>query len=266
MPLAFLLDIEGTLYTESGPVPGAADAIGQLRAQRIPFRFVTNTTQRPRAAVVERLRHHGFDAEAGDVFTAVLAGAEVARSRGHHAVAPFVAEATLPDLGEFELMGGLARAAVPGNRPDAVIVGDLGDRWSFDLMLEAFRYLMAGAELIALSKDRYWRRGDGLALDAGAFVVGLEYASGATATVAGKPSPSFFAAAARSLGLPAETPGEAIAMVGDDLWSDVDGARRAGYQGWLVRTGKFREDALETSGVRPDRVLESVADLAGSSP
>jgi ribonucleotide monophosphatase NagD (HAD superfamily) len=49
-------------------------------------------------------------------------------------------------------------------------------------------------------------------------------------------------------------------MVGDDLWSDVEGAQRAGLQGWLVRTGKFREDALRSSGIRPDRILDSVAD------
>jgi ribonucleotide monophosphatase NagD (HAD superfamily) len=52
-----------------------------------------------------------------------------------------------------------------------------------------------------------------------------------------------------------------MAMVGDDLWSDVQGAQHAGLQGWLVRTGKFRESALVESGIRPDRVLESVAAL-----
>ena len=51
------------------------------------------------------------------------------------------------------------------------------------------------------------------------------------------------------------------AMVGDDLWSDVQGAQRAGLQGWLVRTGKFRESVLRESGIKPDRILESVASL-----
>ena len=64
-----------------------------------------------------------------------------------------------------------------------------------------------------------------------------------------------------SMDLPA--PAE-VAMVGDDLWSDVQGAQRAGLEGWLVRTGKFREEALRDSGITPDRVLASVAALAGS--
>src|SRR5438309_1529493 len=82
---------------------------------------------------------------------------------------------------------------------------------------------------------------DRLALDAGPLVAALEYATGATAVIAGKPSPGFFAAAVRSLGA---GDGERIAMVGDDLWSDVEGAQRAGLQGWLVRTGKFRDEVL----------------------
>jgi ribonucleotide monophosphatase NagD (HAD superfamily) len=51
-------------------------------------------------------------------------------------------------------------------------------------------------------------------------------------------------------------------MVGDDLWSDVQGAQRAGLQGWLVRTGKFREDVLLGSGITPDRILSSVTELS----
>jgi len=259
-PTAFLLDLDGTLYTEAGPVAGAVDALAALKHRRLPFRCITNTTRRPRASIVERLRNFGFNIQAGDVFTSVLAGAEIMRGRGCHTVAPFVAEATLPDLGEFDLVGGTARRAGGNTRPDAVLVGDLGDRWTYALMNEAFRYLMAGADLIALSRDRYWMRGDGLALDAGPFVIGLEHASGAQATVAGKPSAAFFTAAARSLGVAQEAHSQ-VAVVGDDLWSDVEGAQRAGFLGWLVRTGKYRDEVLQSSGIRPDRILHSVAEV-----
>jgi ribonucleotide monophosphatase NagD (HAD superfamily) len=111
---------------------------------------------------------------------------------------------------------------------------------------------------VALSRDRYFRQGERLALDAGPFVAALEYAASTTADVAGKPSPAFFAAAVESLGL---APDRSVAMVGDDLWSDVEGAQRAGLQGWLVRTGKFREDVFRGASIVPDRVLESVAVL-----
>jgi len=213
---------------------------------------------------VERLRNYGFDVEASDIFTAVLAGAQIARQDEAHVVAPFIDERALADLGEFELLGGTSGRPAAGERPDAVIVGDLGARWDYQLMQEAFRFLMEGARLIALSRDRYWHRGDGLALDAGAFVVGLEYATATRARLAGKPSSGFFHAALQSLELAVgedAAGGRDYAMVGDDLWSDVQGAHQAGLAGWLVRTGKFRQDVLESSDIRPDRIIDSVADL-----
>ncbi len=258
MSTAYLLDLAGTLYTDDGPVPGAVDTVGRLKRARLPYRFVTNTSSRPRSSIVERLRGYGFDVEAQDIFTAVLAGAEMAAGSGAHVVAPFITERSLVDLGAFELVGGTSGRPAAGVRVDAVIIGDLGDRWDYSLMQQAFRFLMDGAELIALSRDRYWMRGDGLALDAGAFVAGLEFAAGVTARVAGKPSEGFFTTAVSSLGL---EPGPDVRMVGDDLWSDVEGAQRAGLAGWLVRTGKFREDALRSGGVTPDQVIDSIADL-----
>jgi phospholysine phosphohistidine inorganic pyrophosphate phosphatase len=255
-PSAFLLDLDGTLYSGGAAVAGAVEAVARLRARRVPFRLVTNTTSRSRRMLVERLGGYGFDARPEDIVTATLAGLALLQEKGYRRVAPFVPEAALEDLAELDLRGGTSgrmRASV-----DAVVVGDLGERWTFALLQEAFEQLMGGAALVALSRDRYFRQEERLALDAGPFVAALEYAAGATAAVAGKPSPAFFHAATRSLGL---APGREVAMVGDDLWSDVEGAQRAGLQGWLVRTGKFREDVLRTSSITPDRILSSVADL-----
>ena len=223
----------------------------------MPFRLVTNTTSRSRAMLVERLRGYGFEVAPEEIFTATLAGAAVAHEAGHRIVAPFLPPAALEDLVGLELAGGTAGSA--SARPDAVLLGDLGGAWSYALMQEAFEYLMGGAELVALSRDRYFQRDQGLALDAGPFVAALEYATSRTARVAGKPSPDFYAAALASLGPAGAGP---AAMVGDDLWSDIEGAQRAGLSGWLVRTGKFREEVLRTSGIRPDRILSSVAALA----
>jgi HAD superfamily hydrolase (TIGR01450 family) len=117
---------------------------------------------------------------------------------------------------------------------------------------------MGGAGFIALGRDRYWLKDDRLLLDAGPFVAGLEYATGTNATVAGKPNPAFYQTALRSLGLNAS---KRTVMIGDDLWSDVEGAQRAGLQGWLVRTGKYQESVLQGSRIRPDRILDSIAAL-----
>jgi phospholysine phosphohistidine inorganic pyrophosphate phosphatase len=259
-PTAYLLDLDGTLYAGGSAIPGAVETLGRLRARGVPFRLVTNTTSRSRRTLVERLRSYGFDIGAEEVFTATLAGVTLALQAGHPLVAPFVADAALEDMTDLDLVGGTSGLPIPpGRQPAAVILGDLGERWTYALLQEAFEYLMGGARLIALSRDRYWLRDGRLALDAGPFVAGLEYAAGTSAVVAGKPSAPFFAAALFSLGV--ETPSGAV-MVGDDLWSDVQGAQRAGLQGWLVRTGKFREEVLAGGEVVPDRILASVADLA----
>lgn len=254
-PVAYLLDLDGTLYAAGAAVPGAAGTLQRLRLAGTPFRLVTNTTSRSRAMLVDRLLGYGFAVEPEEIFTATLAGAALARDAGYQVLAPFLPASALEDLAGFELVGGLSGHR---GRPQAVIVGDLGEAWTYDLLQEAFEYVMDGAAILALSRDRYWLRGDGLALDAGPFVRALEYATGAEARVAGKPSPEFYAAALASLGLHRSA---GAAMVGDDLWSDVEGAQRAGLQGWLVRTGKFREDMLRDSGITPDRVLPSVAAL-----
>ena len=254
----YLLDLDGTLYAGDAAIPGAPEALARLQQRGVPHRLVTNTTSRSRSMLVKRLRSYGFRVSEEEVFTATLAGADLAKVLGHRRVAPFVPEAALEDIVGLELRGGTSGKRPFERAPDAVILGDLGEGWTYALLQEAFEYLMSGASLIALSRDRYWLRGGRLALDAGPFVAGLEYATGKTASVAGKPSPAFYAAALHSLGL---EPSTAAAMIGDDLWSDIEGAQRAGLQGWLVRTGKYREETLRESGITPDRILDSVAVL-----
>jgi HAD superfamily hydrolase (TIGR01458 family) len=116
---------------------------------------------------------------------------------------------------------------------------------------------MDGAELVALQHNRYWRRSDGLALDVGAFSAALEYGASTEAFVVGKPSPAFFQAALADVGA---SPEKAV-MVGDDIEADIAGALACGVEGVLVRTGKYRKELLESSGVQPTKVVDSIADV-----
>ncbi|MBX5475295.1 MAG: HAD-IA family hydrolase, partial [Thermoleophilia bacterium] len=121
----------------------------------------------------------------------------------------------------------------------------------------AFAELEMGAELYCLHRNRWWQTKRGPLLDTGAFVVGLEYAAEIEATVLGKPSPSYFEAACQALDA---EPGMTW-MVGDDLESDIVGARGMGMRTVLVRTGKFRPDAVEASRIRPDGIVSSIGQL-----
>lgn len=253
MPTGFLLDLDGTLYTDAGPTAGGPETLAALRLRGVPFRGVTNTTSRARAGLVQRLKGYGYDLRAEEIVTPVRAAVDYCRMRGHTRAVAYVPEAAWEDLAGLEVR----RAGEGGAAPQAVIVGDLGERWSFGLLQEAFTHLLAGADLVALSRDRYFLNRGVLTLDAGPFVAALEYASGRAATVMGKPSAEFYRAALASLG---QGP-DGVVMVGDDLWSDIEGAQKAGLVAWLVRTGKFREDKLRESGIVPDRVIGSVAEL-----
>ena len=138
--------------------------------------------------------------------------------------------------------------------PEAVVVGDLGTEWDFERMNRAFRAIQGGALLVALQKNRYWMTGDGISLDAGPFVVALEYAARTEAVMVGKPSRDFFLLAASSLGVELDR----ITMIGDDIEADVGGAQAVGMKGVLVRTGKFRESDLKRADLSPDDVAADV--------
>lgn len=247
-PRALLLDLDGTLYEGAQAVPGAAAAVARLRDRGVPLRFATNTTRVPRRALAERLRGLGIRATVDEVLSAPVAAAGWLAEQGLRRVALYLADAAHEEFAGFD---------ISAERPDAVVVGDLGAAWSFERLNEAFRALLDGARLVAIQKNRYWNSEQGLALDAGPFVAALEYAADTRATLVGKPSPAFFQAAARSLGV---TP-ESVVVVGDDAESDIGGARAAGMTGVLVRTGKYRRGDEARGGARPAAVLESVAGL-----
>ncbi len=243
-----LFDLDGTVYQEGRAIPGAAEALDALRRRGFPFRFTTNTTRRPRTSLTEHLQSLGVAAHPREILSAPAAAALWLRSRGVSRVQLLLAEATFVEFEGFE---------ITDRSPEAVVVGDLGEDWTFPILNQAFRNLMEGAELLAIQRNRYWRTDGGLSLDAGPFVAALEYGSGKTATLAGKPSPAFFEAAAAELGVPRER----IAVVGDDLESDVAGARASGMIGVAVRTGKYRSQDAERAQREADVVLDSIAQI-----
>jgi HAD superfamily hydrolase (TIGR01458 family) len=230
-----LADMDGVWFVGERALPGAIEALSRIRARQIPIRFVTNTTTTTRAEMARRMLMMGFDVDASDFITTPAAAASLLRAGGIERVRLVIS----PSIrAEFE---GLS------TRPphQAVVIGDIGRAWNYDILNEIFRLVMDGAEIVALHKGRYWQVEDGLALDIGAFVTG-------------KPSPAMYYAALADLGLDASD----VVMFGDDIYNDVAGAQSAEVRSVLVKTGKYREDAVERSGVTPDLVIESIAELA----
>jgi HAD superfamily hydrolase (TIGR01458 family) len=247
-----LLDIDGVLHVGDEPIAGAVEALAKLRELSTGVRLVTNTTSKSRRQIVEQLRRLGFEVSEHEVLTPASLAVRHCREQGFRSVRLLVGEALLEDLEE------LARTPADADVDvEAVVLGDLGEGFTAGVLNGAFRVLMDGAELVALQHNRYWRRADGLTLDVGAYSAALEYATGREAVVVGKPARAFFTSALAELGSRAQD----TVMVGDDVEADVGGALAAGLQGVLVRTGKYRGDALEASGVTPTATVDSIADV-----
>ncbi len=243
---ALLLDLDGVLYIGHEALPGAVEAFARLRSTGLPLAGVTNTTTQARAQVLEKLHALGFDFTTEEIFTpAALA----VRCIGTAGAALFIRDALRADF---------AGIRENDSQPGFVVMGDMGsDGYTPARLQHIFELVMAGAGLLALHKNRFWQKPDGLVLDLGAHVAAIEYATGKQARVLGKPSPDFFHQICTHLGVEPE----AALMVGDDIESDVGGAMAAGLKAALVKTGKYREDFARRTGIRPDLVLPSIADL-----
>ena len=248
---AILLDVDGVLHVSGEPIPGAAAAVNRLREVGHRLRFVTKNTTSSRAALAEELRTMGIQLEDEELQTTPRAAAKALAGRR---VLALTMPAIVEDLEGVELVGDS-----PRGRPDRRCRRDAGDEQRLLVHEHCARVRgdRRGRRAYSLHKNPWWQTSRGPLLDSGAFVAGLEYAAGVEATVLGKPSPAYFLAALEAV----DADPELTWMVGDNIEADIRGAQAHGMKTALVRTGKFRPDAVERSRVMPDAILSSVADL-----
>jgi len=248
-----LIDIDGVLTVSWEAIDGAPGALAELRASGVPLRFATNTTTRTRRQVAGLINAAGMPVDPDEILTAPAATA--AYLRAHH-----------PDSRCFILNSGDLREDLPDvdlvddrddGPVDVVVIGGAGMNFTHEQLNRAFGHLLDGAVFVAMHRNLYWRTANGMELDTGAYVRALEESSGLTPVVLGKPSPDFFATGVTELGVPAER----VAMIGDDIENDVLAAQRCGLTGVLVRTGKYRAEAVAAASGTPDVVVDGFADV-----
>jgi HAD superfamily hydrolase (TIGR01458 family) len=267
---ALLLDLDGVIVVAGDPVAGSGDAIRALQARGTPYRIVTNTSAVSRATLSRWAARLGVEIPADRFQSALSASASWARR-------------TLPDGPLYVLASDDAKQEFAGQRllshdeagargaiAAAVIVGDSPEEATFDNLNRAFRLIRGGATLVGMHQNPWWLTPDGPTLDSGAYVAGLEFAAETKARIVGKPSPAFFTEAIRDLQREVSAGGGPrlaradIAMVGDDVRTDIRASQRAGLRGIFVRTGKHdladvETAATERGGRRPDAIAASLA-------
>ncbi len=256
-----LLDLDGTVYTDGKALPGVIDCLEHLRAAGVPLLFLSNTTTKSAAVIHRALGEMGLALPRESIRTATLAARDTLLEKGLRRVRALLRTEAHADLAPLELVEADAEVE---ERPEAVLVGDMGAAWNYRMLDLAFRDLMAGSRLVACQRNRYFQQEGGLKLDAGPFVRLLEDAADQQALLVGKPASAFFLAAARgALGKEtrrALSAGE-VYMVGDDLENDVLGAQACGIRGVQVRTGKFRPADEDRAQREAHLVLDSLTDL-----
>lgn len=246
MVQAVLLDLDGVLYVGNQAIRGAAQAVQHLHDAGIKVAGVTNTTTQAKQTVAHKLHKLGIPLDEQHLFTpASLVQSHI----GNKTAQLYVRDDLRQDLQVNESQ----------QHPDYIVMGDIGGMgYPPETLHNIFLSLMQGAQLLALHKNRFWQKEDGLHLDLGTWVAALEYASGTQAKVFGKPSQDFFSHICQAM----QTEPHHTLMVGDDIESDIQGAQQAGLKTALVQTGKYNADFIRSTGIQPDFTIPSVADLA----
>jgi NagD protein len=250
MKHGYLIDMDGVLYRGSEMIPGADQFVHELRRRNIPFRFLTNNSQRTRRDIVAKLKPMGIDVTENHIYTCAMATATYLEEQKPRGTA-FV-------IGEGGLLNALHTHgyAIVDNDPDFVVVGE-GRTFNLELVEAAVRMILRGAKLIATNLDPNCPTTDGVRPGCGAMVAMLETATGVKAFSVGKPSPYMFRAARKELGL---TTGETT-MIGDTMETDILGGVQLGFHTVLVLSGGTTPAKIDGYAYHPELVVKSIAEL-----
>jgi HAD superfamily hydrolase (TIGR01450 family) len=259
-----LFDIDGVLVTSWKPIPGAAETLRVLAEHQIACSYLTNTTTRTRQQIAEALRDAGMTVRADEVITSAVLTADYVRSTYPDARCFLVNSGQIAeDMRGIDLVESTAFGPDDQpDRPDVVLLGGAGPEYDHLTLSRVYEWMAQGVPVVAMHRSTSWNTNEGLRIDTGMYLIGMEETSGRKVTAVGKPAPPGFLAAAGRLGVDPEQ----MYMVGDDLNNDVLAAQVVGMTGVLVRTGKFRQDTLDRwaadeFAMQPTHVIDSVADL-----
>lgn len=244
-----IFDIDGTLILNDKAISGTINTISILRKAGIVLRFVTNTTKSTAEQISCKLNELGFDIQSHEIITAVTA------------CLCFIRE-TYPNCAGFlaipnDLQPQFSEIKQTKIEPDFVVLGDLDEKFDYEILNRIFNYMQHGAQLITFHRNPYFFKNMKTWLDSGAFTIALEYASGQKAIVTGKPAPEMFESAVASIGLNKHE----VIVVGDDVTSDIQGAKNANLDWYLVETGKFKPEHLNEYHIKKEQHIKSIEDI-----
>tara|TARA_B100000029_G_C17484899_1_gene926862 strand:+ start:499 stop:1269 length:771 start_codon:yes stop_codon:yes gene_type:complete len=245
----FLIDLEGVLYSDNKLIPGSIDVIKELKRKGLSLRFLTNTTTAPRKIILDKLISFGFDIQENEIFTPIIATKNYLRDNAIRKISLVTNIEIIEDFNDYE---------ITQKDPEAIIMGDIYKNFNWEVLDRIFKLVyLNNAALIALHQNKYCMRDGKVSLDLGPFVKAIEYASNKKSILMGKPEKNFFDMVIKDM----EISKDAILMIGDDIISDIKGAKDFGIKAIQVKTGKFQQEDCSDKFIQPDKRVDSIADL-----
>ncbi len=253
----YLIDIDGVLRLGGKPIEGAQEFIRRLNQRGVPFVLVTNNSTRTPEDVAEKLRRDGFDITPKRIITSAVATAAYLSERYGTGRKVFV----IGEKGLRTALEGIGWHLLPDHKGAEFLVIGLDRHCDYDRIREGIRaVLMENAVFVASNRDRTMPSEDGPLPGAGTIVTAVEYATGVTPTVIGKPNPFIGEIAIKRLGSP---PPDEIFVIGDRPETDIRLAKNIGARAILVLSGVTSESELDAipEELKPDMVVKSVGEL-----
>jgi len=241
-----LIDLDGVLKLGNSPATYANDFFKFISDNKIPACILSNSTLRTGEMVKEFFSSHKINLTIPSItaFDATLSFVK----KNYKKVQVYCRNHLIH---HFDGM-------IDNQNPEVVVIGDIEDKWNYQIMNDIFKKVFSGAELIAMHKNKYWNPDGELLIDAGAFITGIEYATGREAILIGKPSPLYFKAALEKIGAKLD---ENFFMIGDDVENDIKAAQEIGGKGILIYTGKTKFPLDKNLNIKPDYEVNSLSEV-----
>ena len=250
MKTPLLIDFDGTIRLGNYPAEDANEFLSFLKEKEIPSFIISNSTLKTSEDVISFLKENNLPVV--NAMTAADAALSYVKENYKR-----VSVYCIDSIKKIFESSGICR--IDDNEPEAVVIGDIGDKWSYKIMNEIFSKVHNNADLIAMHKNKFWKPdGKTLALDAGTFISAIEYATSKEAVLIGKPSPIYFRTAIKMLGHSADSP---FLMLGDDIETDITASQQIGGKGILIYTGKTKYPLPENYSPKPDYEAKNLIDV-----
>lgn len=246
---ALAFDLDGTVYLQDRPLPGALELLAELRRRQVPHLFVTNNSSVSGDSYVSKLQRLGLQVGREQILTS--SDVAISHLTGLGIRRPWL-------LATDEVKADFARTGLVHTEemPDAVLLA-FDTSLTYAKLATATSLIASGLPYLATHPDVTCPVPDGFLPDTGSFIELFQAATGRRPEVLGKPQPGMSREVSRRL----RQPPERIAFVGDRLQTDIRMANQAGFVGILTLTGVTSAEDLPDADIVPELTISGLAEL-----